>query len=86
MTLQIKQKEILIEHSKNYLDSSHPFGIDIATFLRDVINNPLNYMKDRLKATKLLMDYTSSKKEKHVLVLDTLEKTSYKKNTLLNPL
>ena len=40
----------------NYDDDS-PVGMNVSQFLKDVIYDPKNYMKDRLEALKILLKY-----------------------------
>ena len=56
--LKIKEKEIDLKIKKivNYDDDS-PVGMNVSQFLKDVIYDPKNYMKDRLEALKILLKY-----------------------------
>ena len=54
--LRLKQKKKMI--NKNYVDYKKAGGVITTQFLLDIINNPFEATRDRLKALKMMMEYT----------------------------
>lgn len=57
--LRLNQKKKMIK--KNYVDYEKAGGVIVYQFLLDIINNPFEATRDRLKALKMMMEYTGVK-------------------------
>lgn len=58
--------------SKKYLSENYLEGIDIPQFLRDIICDSHVRPKDRLEATKMLIEFTKNHTKK-IIIVDDLE-------------
>ena len=84
--LRLNQKKKMI--NKNYVNYKKAGGVITHQFLLDIINNPFEATRDRLKALKMMMEYTGVNTlriyKQHSRILEERKKKTETQNKEIN--